>query len=104
MLLFAAFAEAFWSSTGSIPGPVKFAVGGVMWALVLGWLALAGRGKAASGALRRLSNRCASKCARARRGNRSKWASRLTSATVRRSEYLDSLWSGRVLFGLTLPP
>jgi uncharacterized membrane protein SpoIIM required for sporulation len=44
MLVFAAFVEAFWSSTGSIPAPVKFAVGGALWALVLGWLALAGRG------------------------------------------------------------
>ncbi|WP_202841650.1 stage II sporulation protein M [Luteimonas saliphila] len=44
MLLFAAFVEAFWSSTGSIPAAVKFGVGGVLWALVLGWLALGGRG------------------------------------------------------------
>lgn len=43
MLLFAAFVEAFWSSIGSIPGPVKFAVGGVLWALVLGWLGFGGR-------------------------------------------------------------
>lgn len=44
MLVFAAFVEAFWSSTGSIPAPVKFGVGALLWALVLGWLALAGRG------------------------------------------------------------
>lgn len=43
MLLFAAFVEAFWSSIGWIPAPVKFAVGGVLWALVLGWLGFAGR-------------------------------------------------------------
>ena len=44
MLVFAAFVEAFWSSTGSIPAPVKFGVGGLLWALVLAWLALGGRG------------------------------------------------------------
>ena len=44
MLVFAAFVEAFWSSTGSIPAPVKFGVGALLWALVLGWLALGGRG------------------------------------------------------------
>ena len=44
MLVFAAFVEAFWSSTGSIPAPVKFGIGALMWMLVLGWLALAGRG------------------------------------------------------------
>jgi uncharacterized membrane protein SpoIIM required for sporulation len=44
MLVFAAFVEAFWSSTGSLPAAVKFGVGGGLWALVLGWLALAGRG------------------------------------------------------------
>lgn len=44
MLLFAAFVEAFWSSIGWIPGPVKFAVGGVLWVLILGWLSKGGRG------------------------------------------------------------
>ncbi|MGJ4804771.1 stage II sporulation protein M [Luteimonas sp. SDU82] len=44
MLVFAAFVEAFWSSTGSIPAPVKFGVGALLWSLVLGWLALGGRG------------------------------------------------------------
>src|SRR3546814_5056681 len=53
MLLFAAFVEAFWSSIGSIPGPVKFAAGGVLWALVLGWLAFAGRGEPARAAMLR---------------------------------------------------
>lgn len=43
MLLFAAFVEAFWSSTGSIPAAVKFGVGAVLWVLVLGWLAFGGR-------------------------------------------------------------
>ena len=44
MLVFAAFVEAFWSSTGSIPAPVKFGVGALLWALVLAWLAFGGRG------------------------------------------------------------
>ncbi len=44
MLLFAAFVEAFWSSIGSIPAMVKYAVGGALWALVLGWLVFGGRG------------------------------------------------------------
>lgn len=44
MLLFAAFVEAFWSSIGSIPAMVKYAVGGALWALVLAWLAFGGRG------------------------------------------------------------
>lgn len=48
MLVFAAFVEAFWSSIGSIPATVKFAVGGGLWALVLGWLALGGRGDGAA--------------------------------------------------------
>src|SRR5690606_35079700 len=45
MLVFAAFVEAFWSSTGSIPAAVKYGVGGLLWALVLGWLAFGGRGR-----------------------------------------------------------
>lgn len=44
MLVVAAFIEAFWSSLGWMPGWIKFTVGGVCWALVLGWLLLAGRG------------------------------------------------------------
>jgi len=44
MLVFAAFVEAFWSSTGSIPAPVKFGVAALLWLLVLSWLALGGRG------------------------------------------------------------
>ncbi len=43
MLLFAAFVEAFWSSIGWIPAGVKYAVGALLWALVLGWLAFGGR-------------------------------------------------------------
>lgn len=45
MLVFAAFVEAFWSSTGWIPAPAKFGVGTALWLLVLGWLGLAGRGR-----------------------------------------------------------
>ncbi|MCD9029512.1 stage II sporulation protein M [Luteimonas sp. BDR2-5] len=44
MLVFAAFVEAFWSSTGSIPDPVKFGVGGGLWLLTLLWLWRGGRG------------------------------------------------------------
>src|SRR5690606_26860061 len=94
MLVFAAFVEAFWSSTGSIPAPVKFGVGALLWALVLGWLALAGRGvdpwQAPVRARRRGgppapppagghdrawgSTRPAWSCARARPGRRWNWA------------------------------
>jgi uncharacterized membrane protein SpoIIM required for sporulation len=48
MLVFAAFVEAFWSSIGWMPAWIKFSVGGVLWALVLGWLWRGGR----SGAIR----------------------------------------------------
>lgn len=44
MLLVAAFIEAFWSSTGSIPAAVKYSVSAVLWALVLAWLFFGGRG------------------------------------------------------------
>jgi len=44
MLVFAAFVEAFWSSTGSIPDPLRFGVGGGLWLLVLLWLWRGGRG------------------------------------------------------------
>lgn len=43
MLVVAALIEAFWSSNGAIPHPVKFAVGAVLWTLVLAWLLLGGR-------------------------------------------------------------
>jgi uncharacterized membrane protein SpoIIM required for sporulation len=45
MLVFAAFVEAFWSSIGWMPAAVKYAVGGVMWAITLLWLGLGGRGR-----------------------------------------------------------
>ncbi len=44
MLVFAAFVEAFWSSTGAVPAPVKFGVGGGLWLLTLLWLWRGGRG------------------------------------------------------------
>lgn len=44
MCLVAAFIEAFWSSSTVLPTMVKFAVGGVLWALVFGYLLFAGRG------------------------------------------------------------
>ncbi|KAF1712216.1 hypothetical protein CSC70_01415 [Pseudoxanthomonas kalamensis DSM 18571] len=43
MLLVAAFIEAFWSSIGSIPAPVKYGVSAVLWSLVLAWLWRGGR-------------------------------------------------------------
>ncbi|MCW4455956.1 stage II sporulation protein M [Flavobacterium sp. MXW15] len=44
MLLVAAFIEAFWSSSATVPAWIKFSVSGVLWALVLGWLWRGGRG------------------------------------------------------------
>ncbi len=46
MLIVAALIEAFWSSNGAIPPTVKFAVGALLWILVLAWLLLGGRGGA----------------------------------------------------------
>jgi uncharacterized membrane protein SpoIIM required for sporulation len=43
MLLVAAFIEAFWSSTQSIPAWIKFSVSGVLWTLVFAWLSFGGR-------------------------------------------------------------
>lgn len=43
MLLVAAFIEAFWSSTQSIPAWIKFSVSGVLWTLVATWLWRGGR-------------------------------------------------------------
>lgn len=45
MLLVAAFIEAFWSSTQSIPASIKFTVSGVLWTLVFAWLWRGGRGE-----------------------------------------------------------
>ena len=44
MTFLAAFFEAFWSASSSIPQPVKYAVGALCWTLVIGFFALAGRG------------------------------------------------------------
>ena len=43
MLLIAAFIEAFWSSTAELPQVVKYSVGAVLWAAVLGYCILSGR-------------------------------------------------------------
>lgn len=45
MTAFAAFFEAFWSASAAIPHSVKYTVGGLCWALVIGFLLLAGRDK-----------------------------------------------------------
>jgi uncharacterized membrane protein SpoIIM required for sporulation len=47
MFLAAAFVEAFWSPLTAFPPQTKYAVGAIMWALVLGWLAFGGRARAA---------------------------------------------------------
>lgn len=46
MLLLAAFVEAFWSSTQSIPAWIKYTVSALLWVLVLGWLWRGGHGRA----------------------------------------------------------
>ncbi|WP_096087056.1 stage II sporulation protein M [Agaribacterium haliotis] len=43
MLLIAAFIEAFWSSSSSLANEVKYSVGGLLWFLVIYYLATAGR-------------------------------------------------------------
>jgi len=45
MTAFAAFFEAFWSASPSIPANVKYSVGALCWALVIGFFIFAGRGK-----------------------------------------------------------
>jgi uncharacterized membrane protein SpoIIM required for sporulation len=50
MLLFAAFVEAYWSSIGWMPAPVKFGVGITLWCAILLWLARGGRGRTDAGA------------------------------------------------------
>lgn len=49
MLVAAAFVEAYWSSQADIPAGVKYTVGALVWAGVLGWLWRGGRGAPASG-------------------------------------------------------
>lgn len=43
MLVAAAVVEAFWSSSATIPDPLKYAVGATLWLLVYAWLLLGGR-------------------------------------------------------------
>ena len=43
MDLAAAFIEAFWSSSTVVGVGVKYSVGAVLWAMVFGYLILAGR-------------------------------------------------------------
>ena len=45
MTVFAAFVEAFWSSTASIPAQVKYVVGIVGWILFAAYFTLVGRGR-----------------------------------------------------------
>ncbi len=47
MFVLAAFVEAFWSPLTSFPPATKYAVGLVLWAVVLGYLALGGRARGA---------------------------------------------------------
>jgi uncharacterized membrane protein SpoIIM required for sporulation len=42
MLTIAAFVEAFWSSSNSLPIALKYAVGAILWGLVL-WYSFSGR-------------------------------------------------------------
>jgi len=43
MLLVAAFIEAFWSSSKTVPPEVRYAVGALLWVGVFAWLGLSGR-------------------------------------------------------------
>jgi uncharacterized membrane protein SpoIIM required for sporulation len=47
MFFIAAFVEAFWSPLTLFPPTTKYAVGAILWAVVLGYLALGGRARAA---------------------------------------------------------
>jgi uncharacterized membrane protein SpoIIM required for sporulation len=47
MFFAAAFVEAFWSPLTAFPPATKYAVGAILWAVVLGYLALGGRSRAA---------------------------------------------------------
>jgi uncharacterized membrane protein SpoIIM required for sporulation len=44
MLVIAAFLEAFWSSSSSLAPEIKYAVGSVLWLLVISYCVFAGRG------------------------------------------------------------
>lgn len=43
LLLLAAFVEAFWSSSSTLPNSVRYGVGGLCWVAVIAYLSLAGR-------------------------------------------------------------
>lgn len=43
----AAFVEAFWSPLRTVPVDLKYGVGIALWGVLIGWLLLAGRGRAA---------------------------------------------------------
>lgn len=45
MIFLAAFFEAFWSASTTIPVHIKYTVGGLGWALVLAFFVFAGRGR-----------------------------------------------------------
>jgi uncharacterized membrane protein SpoIIM required for sporulation len=47
MLVIAAFFEAFWSGSALIPATAKYAVGAVLWTLVIAYFLLVGRSRAA---------------------------------------------------------
>lgn len=47
MFFAAAFVEAFWSPLTTFPPATKYAVGAILWGVVLGYLGLGGRGRAA---------------------------------------------------------
>jgi uncharacterized membrane protein SpoIIM required for sporulation len=46
MFVIAAFIEGFWSPQRAVPATVKYAVGVTLWVLLIGYLVLAGRGRA----------------------------------------------------------
>lgn len=48
LLLGAAFIEAFWSSNGALAPAVKFTVSAVLWAVLIAYLTLAGKGRDAA--------------------------------------------------------
>jgi uncharacterized membrane protein SpoIIM required for sporulation len=47
MFVIAAFIEGFWSPLTTIAPQTKFGIGAALWALLIAYLALAGRGRAA---------------------------------------------------------
>ncbi len=49
MLIVAAFIEAFWSSSTQVPSDVKYAVGGILWLLVIWYCLYCGKHRASNG-------------------------------------------------------